>query len=264
MHDLKVVAETFQHPAEIGGAFAFHMLKDKKMAHVSSTRYAQRGLALAVILAICGVLVRPAAAQDAADPGRISLYAVIEGKAMLTIGNKRHVLPVGAVTTEGVRLVSVAADRAEIEYQGRRQVLTLGAYVEPGLADESSGYVPARTVLWADGSGFFHADGMINGFPVKFLVDTGASNIAISTELAKRIGIATVDSPKGLAGTAGGFTAVSRVTLKNVTVGDISLQNVEAGVLTGSFPQTPLLGMSFLGQLDMLREGNRLELKSRR
>jgi aspartyl protease family protein len=240
------------------------MLKDEEMAHGDSVRYVRRVWPLAVILAICCALVRPGVAQDAPPPGRISLYAVFEGKAMLMVEGSRRMVPVGGATAEGVHLLSVAADRVEIEYQGRRQVLTLGAYVEPGLGEESGGYHPAKTVLWADGSGFFHADGLINGFPVKFLVDTGASNIAISTDLAKRIGIVTENTPKGLAGTAGGFTGVSRVTLRNVAVGDITLHNVEAGVLTGSFPQTPLLGMSFLGQLDMLREGSRLELKARR
>lgn len=219
---------------------------------------------MAVILAICAALVRPACAQPEPAPARISLYAVFEGKAMLLIEGRRQLVPVGGSTAEGVRLLSAAGDRAEIEFQGRRQTLVLGAYVEPGLGEEGGGYSPAKTVLWADGSGFFHADGQINGFPVKFLVDTGASNVAISSELARRIGVATDNSPRGLAGTAGGFTGVARVTLREVTVGDITLRNVEAGVLSGAFPQIPLLGMSFLGQLDMVREGNRLELKARR
>lgn len=183
---------------------------------------------------------------------------------MLMVEGRRQLVSVGGATAEDVRLLSVDRDRAEIEFHGRRQVLTLGAYVEPGLAEEGGGYSPAKTVLWADDSGFFHADGAINGYPVKFLVDTGASNIAVSSDLARRIGIATDHAPKGLAGTAGGFTGVSKVTLREVTVGDITLRNVEAGVLTGAFPTTPLLGMSFLGQLDMVREGNKLELKARR
>jgi aspartyl protease family protein len=223
-----------------------------------------RTRALRRILAGCWALVWPAIADDGPAPGRIALYAIFEGKAILLVDGVRRLLPVGGITADGVRLLSVGGDRAEIEYRGQRQTLALGAYVEPGLVPEESAYAPAKTVLWADTEGFFHADGTINGFPVKFLVDTGASNIAVSSELARRIGIVTENAPTGLAGTAGGFTGVARVKLREVKVGDIALHNVDAGVLTGAFPQTPLLGMSFLGQLDMVREGNRLELKARR
>jgi aspartyl protease family protein len=48
-----------------------------------------------------------------------------------------------------------------------------------------------------------------------------------------------------------------------VTVGGINIKNVQAGVVIGSFPLEPLLGMSFLSQLDMVREGNRMDLKRR-
>ena len=54
--------------------------------------------------------------------------------------------------------------------------------------------------------------------------------------------------------------ATYRLTLEKVQVGEITLFNVEAAVIEGNFPGTPLLGMSFLGQLEMKRDSNRMEL----
>lgn len=117
--------------------------------------------------------------------------------------------------------------------------------------------------LWADPSGFFYVPGLINGYPVRFLVDTGATTVALSSELAERIGIEYTKGRRGIASTASGVIPVYEFDLKSVTVGGIELSNVSAGVILGEHPTVPLLGMSFLGQLDMVREGNRLDLKRR-
>jgi aspartyl protease family protein len=53
------------------------------------------------------------------------------------------------------------------------------------------------------------------------------------------------------------------LTLEKVDVGPITLYNVAAGVVEGSFPSDALLGMSFLGQLNMKREGEQLEISQR-
>ena len=53
------------------------------------------------------------------------------------------------------------------------------------------------------------------------------------------------------------------VKLAKVQVGEITMHNVDAGIIEGNFPTETLLGMSFLGQLDMKREGEKLELRQR-
>ena len=63
--------------------------------------------------------------------------------------------------------------------------------------------------------------------------------------------------------TASGLVRTYNVTLGKVQIGEITLHNVDAGIIEGNFPTDPLLGMSFLGQLDMKREGEKLELKQR-
>lgn len=198
---------------------------------------------------------------------KLSLVALFADKAMLFINGEQRILAVGQTSPEGVTLVSVDSTRALIERGGRQMMLSLGVgTVFPGSENadaESAAFNTEGVTLWADAKGFFHASGSINGTPVQFLVDTGASSIAISSELAQRIGVDFADGDNGVATTAGGLTRMKRVFLDSVSIGDITLRDVEAGVVMGSFPRTPLLGMSFLGQLDMLREGNRMELRRR-
>lgn len=212
-------------------------------------------------------IATPGVHADGGPGNRLSLVAVFADKAMLFIDGDKRILKVGDTSPEGVTLVSVDPSQAVVEHEGRKLTLALGmATVFPGSekADTDS-VAPGQegVTLWADAKGFFHASGSINGSPVQFLVDTGASSIAISSDLAQQIGVNFEYGDSGVATTAAGFARMKRVYLDSVSIGDITLRNVEAGVVMGSFPRTPLLGMSFLGQLDMLREGNRMELRRR-
>jgi len=117
--------------------------------------------------------------------------------------------------------------------------------------------------LFADTNGFFHAEGSINGASVTFLVDTGANTIAMNSATAKRAGINYTKGRPGSARTASGYARIYGIKLDTVKVGEIVLRNVEAGVIDGPQPETPLLGMSFLSAFDMKREGNKMELTRR-
>jgi len=206
-------------------------------------------------------------AADSHAVKKLNLLALFEGKAMLYIDGERRLLSEGDVSPEGVKLISANPQAAVVEIGGRREDLRLGIATtfvdtdEPPAEDATIG--SEKVSVWADPSGFFHVDGMINDFPVRFLVDTGATTVAISSDLAARIGLDLSRGRRGVASTAGGVAQMVGVSLDSVSVGDITLQDVNAGVIMGSFPETPLLGMSFLGQLDMVREGNRMELRRR-
>lgn len=192
-----------------------------------------------------------------ADDG-IALYALFKDKAILTIDGTRRVLNAGETSPEGVKLISTDTEQeqAVIEAGGRREKLKLG--VVAALAQAGA---PAAVTLWADGSGFFFANGSINGSGVTFLVDTGANTVALSGALAQRIGI---DYKKkglqGIATTASGHVRNFVLKLDTVKIGEIVLHNVDAAVLEGSHPSTPLLGMSVLNSLEMRRDGNKMEL----
>ncbi len=196
----------------------------------------------------------------------VRLYALMPGKAILMIGGSRYVLNTGQSTPDGFRLVYASSEYALVEKNGIEFRLEPGAVTEPvGMSsayaspDETAGIL----VLWADPSGFFHADGKINGLPIRFLVDTGANAIAISSATARELGVDISAGRQGTAVTASGTARVVGVTLDSVSVGSITLRNIEAGVIEGDFPQVPLLGASFLRHIDMLRSGERMELKSK-
>ncbi len=191
----------------------------------------------------------------------LSLYALFKDKAIVQVDGNRRMLSVGGeASPEGVKLVSTdtEAEEAVVELGGKRETLKLGVVIAAftGAARES-------TTLYADASGSFHGRGSINGVPVTFLVDTGATSIAINSALAQRIGIDYTRGQPGYAKTASGFTRVYGVQLHTVKVGDITLHNIDAAVIEGSQPDVPLLGMSFLNALEMRRDGHIMELTRR-
>jgi aspartyl protease family protein len=99
---------------------------------------------------------------------------------------------------------------------------------------------------------------------VRFLVDTGATTVALSGNDAKRLGIEYKRfGERGLSQTASGIAKIYSLRLKKVSVGNVTLYDVEAGVIDGNYPSEPLLGMSFLSAFEMKREGDRLELTRR-
>ncbi|HKK16163.1 MAG TPA: retropepsin-like aspartic protease, partial [Gammaproteobacteria bacterium] len=97
---------------------------------------------------------------------------------------------------------------------------------------------------------------------VRFVVDTGATLIAMNKHEAKRIGINyKLDGVESFTETASGYTKNYLVKLDEVRVGDIKLTEVTAAVHDGDFPSVILLGNSFLNRLNMTREGALLQLE---
>jgi aspartyl protease family protein len=191
----------------------------------------------------------------------ISLQALFKDKAILTIDGARRVLKAGDASPEGVKLVSTDTQEelATVEIEGKPEVLRLGVVI--------SGFTSARrgsVILYPERGGHFFADGLINGVSVRFMVDTGATTIAMSSAAASRIGLdyRKVGRP-GAASTASGFVRTYNLKLNTVQIGEITLHNVDAGVVEGNHPTEILLGMSFLGQLDMKRDSEKMELTHR-
>lgn len=210
---------------------------------------------------ICAALLCAATATQAAD---ISVTALFGGKAQLVIdGGKPRMLSAGQTSPEGVKLISADSSSAVIEFQGKRQSLALGSGMRVGGADLSSGSggsSGASVTLTADERGHYQTLGQVNGGTVTFLVDTGATSIALPSAEARRLGINYLNGQRGYTQTANGRAAAYRITLDTVKIGDITLHNVDAVVLEGDGLKIALLGMSFLNRTEMKRDGQVLTL----
>ncbi len=103
-----------------------------------------------------------------------------------------------------------------------------------------------------DDDGHFWANSNVNGRIIRFMVDTGASTVALPRAEAIRLGLSpetfVFDQPVR---TANGEVKAARVMLASVEVGSIRVENVEALIVNEGL-DTPLLGMSFLGRLSKL------------
>jgi aspartyl protease family protein len=108
----------------------------------------------------------------------------------------------------------------------------------------------------------YKSSGSINGVPMQFLLDTGATLVSISERDAKRIGLDYKRlGTRGSSITASGVSPIWRMQLARVKVGEIELHNVEAAVHTGDFPPIALLGNSFLSRVKMTRTGSAVVLQ---
>lgn len=107
--------------------------------------------------------------------------------------------------------------------------------------------------------GHYVASGTINGEAVVFLLDTGATGVAIPEHLARRLNL-----PRGRAfitNTANGRTRSYQTRLGEVAIGDIRLKNVDAAITPGLSMDEVLLGMSFLKYIEFTQRGNTLTLR---
>jgi aspartyl protease family protein len=133
----------------------------------------------------------------------------------------------------------------------------------------SAGLFPSATIsLAADvvelrrgADGHFHADMEVNGAPIRFMVDTGASDVVLSMRDARAAGIDPAElNFAGRARTANGLVPIARVTLGDVALGDIRDVNVGASVGAGDL-DVSLLGMSYLDRYGSIRiEGDSMIL----
>ncbi len=102
-------------------------------------------------------------------------------------------------------------------------------------------------------SGQYHYKGRVNSGYVDFLVDTGASAIALTLTDARKAGIKDRNLVYNVPiSTAGGRILAARVTLDQVALGGIMLRDVEAFVIPKGL-ETSLLGMTWLGQLQEVK-----------
>jgi aspartyl protease family protein len=213
------------------------------------------GIASAVALALA-MLGGPARAHV------VALAGVLGDKAVLVIdGAAPKTLAVGQ-SHRGVTLRAVGGQSAEVEVGGTRQTLRLGAaalQLEPSAGARRE---DERIVLHAVSNGHFATQGQINGGTVRFMVDTGATYVAIGAPDAQRLGISLDGATPLVLGTANGVTQAWRVKLNSVRIADVTVYEVDAVVTPTPMPYV-LLGNSYLARFQMSRTNDQLVLQRR-
>ena len=210
---------------------------------------ATRLLALAAV-ALCA---SGAAAQT------VSLSGSLGDKALLVIDGAPRTVAVGS-TVQGVKLIRMSGSEAVVEIAGQRRTLTLGGQVNIGVADSPGG--GTTIVLTADSGGHFWTQGTINGKSVRFVVDTGATNVSMSQSQADQLGLDYRSGQRGISNTANGQVQSYRMPLTSVRVGEVEVYNVAATIVPVPMDYV-LLGNSFLTRFQMKRENDTLTLVKR-
>lgn len=197
----------------------------------------------------------PAQAQSVAMTGGMG------SKALLVINGGAPKALAAGDSHQGVKVLSVASDRAVVEVAGKRQTIPLGG--APVSIGGGLGGVQGTTIVLTAGSGgHFVTSGAINGKAVQFLVDTGATVVAMGASEAQRLGIDFEKGQKTFTSTANGVVPSFRVSLTSLRIQDVEVFNVDATVSPAGMPYI-LLGNSFLTRFQMKRENDTLTLTKR-
>ena len=220
-------------------------------------RSRMRGVSLRMLSIIGALLPVFVQAQTVSMAGSIG-----DTKALLMINGAPHTLAVGA-SVKGVTLKRVMPGQAEIEIAGKTLVVVMGgAPASVGAGSGGSGANGREILIAAGPGGHFVTSGQINGKPVQFMVDTGATSVAMGVGEAERLGIDWKSGQRGASHTAAGVVATFAVSLTSVRIGDVEVFGVNAMILPTEMPFV-LLGNSFLSRFSMRRDSNVMRLEKR-
>jgi len=129
----------------------------------------------------------------------------------------------------------------------------------PLILSSQSGTGPA-IALNGTRRGHYRVEGLVNGHPVNFLVDTGATEVSIPESVAKRIGLRR--GKAGYATTANGTAVIYSTEIQTLNIGPLQRMNVAAHISPGLAESDALLGMSFLRHYDLVQRGNQLQIQT--
>jgi len=207
------------------------------------------------LLALLAVVHGAALAQS------VSLQGVLGTSALLMIDGAAPRSVASGATHQGVKVISAGGDQALVEIGGRRQTLRVGD-APASVGGSGRGAAGTRIVLTAGSGGHFTVQGAINGHAATFMVDTGATLVAIGAADARRMGLNYQGGQPGLANTANGVMPAWRITLATLRIGDVEVREVDAQVSAQPMPFV-LLGNSFLNRFQMQRDNEQMVLERR-
>lgn len=206
-----------------------------------------------------GLIMLLLAGSMLADAADIQIQGLFRDMAILQVDGSQYTLRPGDSTPQGIILIRADSEQAVLEIDGQRETYQLGSHISTVYSRPEM----PEAVIYRQ-NGMYYGSGSINGQSVSFIVDTGASAISMNEAQARRLGLdfRVIGDPIRVS-TANGVVRAYKVSLDRVKVGGIQLNNVTGIVHEGGSPPTILLGMSFLGQLEMQRDGERLVLKKK-
>lgn len=172
----------------------------------------------------------------------IEVVALFSNAAVLKVDGKQRLLKSGETSPEGILLEKADSSGVTIRYEGKLTTIGLSERITTQFR------TPERrtAAVQVNRKGQYITTGSINGRPVRFLIDTGANILAMSSVSARSLGIDTSTGRRMRGTTASGTIESTEVYLGVVQVGDIVVENVQAVVIDGGYPTEILLGMSFL------------------
>ena len=197
----------------------------------------------------------------AAKGNSVAFQGTMGNKAVLVVNGRppRAVAP--GESLGNVKLVSVRGEQAVVLVDGETKTLHLGE-AQANVVGEARRATGSQISMAVDANGHFMAEGAINGRPTRFMVDTGATTIAMSLADAVKLG---VDYRKGQpiqVGTANGVAHGYSLKLHSVRIGDVEVYDVDAVITSQRMPFV-LLGNSFLGRFQMRRDADIMVLTRR-
>jgi aspartyl protease family protein len=192
------------------------------------------------------------------------LIFLMAGAARMTAGKAADALKaLGSWMAIGLVVVALYAYRSEIGEVGDRVVQELRPGSVQTVSSGASGH-GAVIKIRKTGDGHFIARTQINGRRVLMIIDTGASTVVLKPEDARKAGIETNALIYSVpVETANGRAFAARIKLDKVSVGELTIENVDALVTKPGALHQSLLGMSFLSRLRSYEfSGNQLLMRS--
>lgn len=193
----------------------------------------------------------------------VALQGMLGGKALLIVDGAPPKTVAAGESHKGVKVLSTSGDEAVLEAAGQRFTLRVGqAPASVGASQAADAANGQRIVLPVGSGGHFHADGSVNGRSTVFMVDTGATAVAMGASEAERLGLDYKSGQPVRLSTANGVAVGWRVKLATVRIGDVQVRDVDAVVGPQSMPYI-LLGNSFLNRFRMRRDNDQMVLERR-
>lgn len=196
---------------------------------------------------------------QAAD--QVQVVGLFPGAAVLNVDGQRKLVKVGQTGPGGVQVISADSRGAVLRVNGVERPYSLTREAGSG---GGSAPVKAQTSIARGADGHYRVVGSVGGHSVAFLVDTGATSIALNETQARILGIDfRVSGQPMVVNLATGTAKAWRIKLPQVKVGPLEVLGVEAFVLEGEGANDALLGMSFLNRVRWHEDQGLMVLESK-